>query len=45
MDAAIAEAISKHVAETYFPDFATILYLLPVQVLCPGKFSAANEAR
>ncbi len=43
VDAVIADAISEHVAETYFPDFATILYLLPVQVLRPGKFSTADE--
>jgi nitrogen regulatory protein P-II 2 len=44
VDAATAEAVSAHVAETYFPDFATILYLLPVQVLRPGKFGAAADA-
>ena len=44
VDTATAEAVSEHVAETYFPDFATILYLLPVQVLRPGKFGVTEDA-
>lgn len=38
VDADIADAIGEHIANHYFPDFATILYLLPVQVLREGKF-------
>lgn len=35
----LADAIGEHVAKYYFPDFATILYLLPVQVLREEKFT------
>ncbi len=31
-------AIGEHVSKSYFPHFATILYLLPVQVLREQKF-------
>jgi nitrogen regulatory protein P-II 2 len=39
VDSAHADAISEHVAKSYFPHFATILYLLPVQVLREEKFT------
>ncbi len=39
VDNALADAISEHVARVYFPNYATILYLLPVQVLREQKFS------
>jgi nitrogen regulatory protein P-II 2 len=38
VDGALADAIGEHVAKAYFPHFAAILYLLPVQVLREGKF-------
>lgn len=39
VDGALADAIGEHVAKSYFPHFATILYLLPVQVLREEKFT------
>ncbi len=39
VDSDLADAISEHVANAYFPNFATILYLLPVQVLREAKFT------
>lgn len=39
VDSVLADAISEHVAKFYFPDFATILHLLPVQVLREQKFT------
>jgi nitrogen regulatory protein P-II 2 len=39
VDGALADAISEHLANAYFPHFATILYLLPVQVLREAKFT------
>lgn len=38
-DAETADAIGEHVVQHYFPNFATILYLMPVQVLREGKFT------
>ena len=39
VDSVLADAIGEHVAKTYFPHFATILYLIPVQVLREQKFT------
>ena len=39
VDSALADAIGEHISNTYFPHFATILYLLPVQVLRQEKFT------
>ena len=39
VDSALADAIGEHVSKSYFPHFATILYLLPVQVLRGQKFT------
>lgn len=39
VDSALADAICELVSRSYFPHFATILYLLPVQVLREGKFT------
>jgi nitrogen regulatory protein PII len=39
VDSALADAITEHISNTYFQHFATILYLLPVQVLRAGKFT------
>ena len=39
VDSDLADAIGEHVAKAYFPHFATILYLLPVQVLREEKFT------
>lgn len=39
VDHHLADAIGEHVAKAYFPNFATILYLLPVQVLREEKFT------
>ena len=39
VDGMLADAISEHVSNAYFPSFATILYLLPVQVLREDKFT------
>jgi len=39
VDGVLADAIGEHVAKSYFPHFATILYLLPVQVLREEKFT------
>ena len=39
VDSALADSISEHISNAYFPNFATILYLLPVQVLRGDKFS------
>ena len=39
VDSALADTICEHVTKTYFPHFATILYLLPVQVLRGQKFT------
>ena len=39
----LADTISEHIANTYFPHFATILYLLPVQVLREAKFTQAEH--
>lgn len=38
VDHHLADAIGEHVAKVYFPNFAVILYLLPVQVLREEKF-------
>ena len=38
VDAESADSICDHVAQHYFPKFATILYLTPVQVLRSAKF-------
>lgn len=40
----LADAISEHVAQAYFPKFATILYLQPVQVLRVEKFRKKDHA-
>lgn len=39
VDSSLADAIGEHVSKVYFPHFATILYLLPVQVLRVQKFT------
>lgn len=39
VDSNLADAVSEHVARVYFPNFATILYMLPVQVLREEKFT------
>jgi nitrogen regulatory protein PII len=39
VDRDLADAISEHVSNCYFPHFAIILYLLPVQVLREAKFT------
>ena len=39
VDHHLADAIGEHVAKSYFPNFAVILYLLPVQVLREEKFT------
>ena len=44
VDAASADAICDHVAREYFPRFATILYLTPVQVLRGAKFISPPSA-
>lgn len=36
---ALADAISEHISSAFFPHFATILHLLPVQILRGDKFS------
>ena len=41
VDSQLADAICEHVTNAYFPHFATILYLLPVQVLREAKFTHA----
>lgn len=44
VDAASADAICEHVSHRYFPSFATILYLTPVQVMRGAKFTGAPPA-
>ena len=44
VDAASADSICEHVSQNYFPKFATILYLTPVQVLRGAKFTAPTSA-
>ena len=44
VDHVLADAISEHVAKAYFPHFATILYLLPVQVLREEKFTHPEKS-
>lgn len=39
VDSVLADAIGEHVTKFYFPHYATILYLLPVQVLREQKFT------
>lgn len=39
VDNTLADAVSEHIAKEYFPHFATILYMLPVQVLREEKFT------
>lgn len=39
VDSALADSISELISSAYFPNFATILYLLPVQVLRGEKFA------
>jgi nitrogen regulatory protein P-II 2 len=39
VDSDLADAVSEHIAKEYFPHFATILYMLPVQVLREAKFT------
>ena len=39
VDSELADAIGDHIAKVYFPHFATILYLLPAQVIREEKFS------
>ena len=43
VDSALADVIGEHVANTYFPNFATILYLTPVQVLRQEKFTGPGH--
>ena len=42
VDNILADAIGEHVSRAYFPNFAIILYLLPVQVLREEKFAKAE---
>ncbi len=44
VDAASADAICEHVSKNYFPNFATILYLTPVQVLRGAKFIQTQKS-
>ncbi len=44
VDASSADAICEHVSQNYFPKFATILYLTPVQVLRSAKFTRSQKA-
>ena len=44
VDAESADAICEHVSHHYFPEFATILYLTPVQVLRGAKFIRSQSA-
>jgi nitrogen regulatory protein P-II 2 len=39
VDSTLADAVSELVSKSYFQDYATILYLLPVQVLREQKFT------
>lgn len=43
VDAASADAICEHVSHQYFPKFATILYLTPVQVMRGAKFARSLD--
>lgn len=43
VDNNLADAIGEHVAKAYFPNYATILYLLPVQVLREEKFTVTDR--
>lgn len=43
VDNVLADVIGEHVAKFYFPNFATILYLLPVQVLREEKFTNSEN--
>jgi nitrogen regulatory protein PII len=44
VDSDLADTVCEHVANNYFPKFATILYLLPVQVLREAKFISPGNA-
>ena len=39
VDSILADAIGEHIASAYFPHYATILYILPVQVIREEKFT------
>ncbi len=39
VDENLADAIEKRIADAYFPRFAVILYVTPVQVLRGNKFA------
>lgn len=39
VDGVLADLVCEHIAKEYFPHFATILYMLPVQVLREAKFT------
>jgi nitrogen regulatory protein P-II 2 len=43
VDNVMADTICEHVAKFYFPNFASILYLLPVQVLRESKFTKSEN--
>ena len=43
VDSVLADAIGEHIANAYFPHFATILYLLPVQVIREEKFTKPKQ--
>ena len=44
VDAASADAICEHVSQNYFPKFATMLYVTPVQVLRGAKIASSQSA-
>jgi nitrogen regulatory protein PII len=44
VDNNLADVIAEHISTAYFPNFATILYLLPVQVLREAKFTRTDHA-
>lgn len=44
VDNHLADLIGEHITNHYFPYFATILYLLPVQVLREQKFTKIPQS-
>lgn len=44
VDSTLADTICEHVSKAYFPHFAAILYLMPVQVLREAKFLTEKES-
>lgn len=39
VDDLLADTVSDHISKVYFPKFATILYMIPIQVLREEKFT------